>query len=105
MSKKRFLGCCVCVALVVLGIAACSKAPGPGSPGRIDAASMRPIGTVDERFQSYNIEMVEVIGGRFWGSERESDRSAILGCFLDRADGDEFNVSHGDPLGLQEQVA
>jgi hypothetical protein len=39
------------------------------------------------------------------GSERESDRSAILGCFLDSADGDEFNVSHGDPLGLQEQVA
>ena len=27
---------------------------------------MPPIGTVDERFQSYNIEMVEVIGGRFW---------------------------------------
>jgi heparanase 1 len=23
-------------------------------------------GPVDERFQSYNIEMVEVIGGRFW---------------------------------------
>jgi hypothetical protein len=24
------------------------------------------IGTVDERFQSYNVEMVEVTGGRFW---------------------------------------
>jgi hypothetical protein len=24
------------------------------------------VGTVDERFQSYNIEMVEVTGGRFW---------------------------------------
>ena len=29
-------------------------------------ASMARIGTVDERFQSYNIEMVEVTGGRFW---------------------------------------
>jgi hypothetical protein len=29
-------------------------------------ASMTRIGTVDERFQSYNIEMVEVTGGRFW---------------------------------------
>lgn len=29
-------------------------------------ASMRAIGTVDGRFQSYNIEMVEVTGGRFW---------------------------------------
>src|SRR5215212_7179373 len=24
------------------------------------------VGTVDERFQSYNVEMVEVTGGRFW---------------------------------------
>jgi heparanase 1 len=29
-------------------------------------SSMPRIGTVDERFQSYNIEMVEVTGGRFW---------------------------------------
>jgi len=32
----------------------------------LDPAKMPAIGTVDERFQSYNIEMVEVIGGRFW---------------------------------------
>ena len=32
----------------------------------LDAAKMPRIGTVDERFQSYNIEMVEVIGGSFW---------------------------------------
>ena len=31
----------------------------------LDPAKMPTIGTVDERFQSYNIEMVEVIGGRF----------------------------------------
>ena len=29
-------------------------------------ATMARIGTVDPRFQSYNIEMVEVTGGRFW---------------------------------------
>ncbi len=29
-------------------------------------STMQKIGTVDLRFQSYNIEMVEVIGGRFW---------------------------------------
>jgi hypothetical protein len=28
--------------------------------------TMARIGTVDERFQSYNVEMVEVTGGRFW---------------------------------------
>jgi heparanase 1 len=32
----------------------------------LDPAKMARLGTVDERFQSYNIEMVEVIGGRFW---------------------------------------
>jgi heparanase 1 len=32
----------------------------------LDPAKMPAIGTVDEQFQSYNIEMVEVIGGRFW---------------------------------------
>ncbi|MEA2889468.1 MAG: hypothetical protein QOI05_261 [Bradyrhizobium sp.] len=32
----------------------------------IDPTNMPRVGTVDERFQSYNIEMVEVTGGRFW---------------------------------------
>jgi hypothetical protein len=32
----------------------------------LDPAKMPAIGKVDERFDSYNIEMVEVIGGRFW---------------------------------------
>ena len=27
---------------------------------------MQRIGTVDERFQSYNVEMLEVTGGKFW---------------------------------------
>src|SRR5690349_23493075 len=66
MNQNTLLGGCARVAFVALGITACTKAPAPGSPGRIDATSMRRIGTVDERFQSYNIEMVEVVGGRFW---------------------------------------
>ena len=32
----------------------------------VTPATLPRIGTVDERFQSYNIEMVEVTGGRFW---------------------------------------
>jgi hypothetical protein len=43
---------------------ACSVALA-GEPS-IKPANMLRIGTVDERFQSYNIEMVEVTGGRFW---------------------------------------
>lgn len=32
----------------------------------ITPSAMRRIGTVDERYQSYNVEMLEVTGGRFW---------------------------------------
>ena len=32
----------------------------------VTAAKMPRIGTIDQRFQSYNVEMVEVTGGRFW---------------------------------------
>jgi hypothetical protein len=38
---------------------------GAGAP-IIAPSNLARIGTVDERFQSYNIEMVEVTGGRFW---------------------------------------
>jgi hypothetical protein len=39
-------------------------------PVKLDPAHMRRVGRVDERFQSYNIEMVEVTGGRFWAPYR-----------------------------------
>jgi len=32
---------------------------------KINLSDMKQIGTVDERFQSYNVEMVEVVGGEF----------------------------------------
>lgn len=41
--------------------------PGAGKAAEIVApAELRAIGTIDARFQSYNVEMVEVTGGRFW---------------------------------------
>jgi heparanase 1 len=40
-------------------------------------STMPRLGTVDERFQSYNIEMVEITGGRFWKPYRsKADSSA-----------------------------
>ena len=32
----------------------------------IEPAQLRVVGKVDERFQSYNVESVEVTGGNFW---------------------------------------
>ncbi len=45
----------------------------------LDPAKMPIIGTVDEHFQSYNIEMVEVIGGRFWKPYRSHTTIADTG--------------------------
>ena len=44
-------------------------------------SSMPRIGTVDQRFQSYNIEMVEITGGRFWKpyQSRADDAPAASG--------------------------
>ena len=66
MTKNRFLEFIMAVHLTVFGIAGCSSAPRNASPSALDPATMQRIASVDERFQSYNIEMVEVIGGRFW---------------------------------------
>ncbi len=43
-----------------------SAAPTGVSPDVIDPARMPRVDSVDPRFQSYNVEMVEVTGGRFW---------------------------------------
>lgn len=42
-----------------------SSAP-ESSSVTLDPANMPRVGTVDERFQSYNVEMIEVTGGKFW---------------------------------------
>jgi heparanase 1 len=55
-----FCGCLMSAVLVASAHAETLNIP------MIAPAGMRRIGTVDQRFQSYNIEMVEITGGRFW---------------------------------------
>jgi heparanase 1 len=46
---------------------------------QLNPSTMQRVGSVDPRFQSYNVEMVEVIGGRFWkpyGSNKSATASA-----------------------------
>src|SRR5665213_1757133 len=48
-------------------------------PANISPKTMNKVGSVDERFQSYNIEALEVTGGRFWkpyGSDGDSGKRA-----------------------------
>ncbi|MGB8030422.1 MAG: hypothetical protein WCF30_12260 [Terracidiphilus sp.] len=66
MLKRGGIVAVASAALAVLGVTACSKtSSGPPQPA-LTPATMSRIGTVDERFQSYNVEMLEVTGGNFW---------------------------------------
>jgi heparanase 1 len=45
------------------------------TPILLAPATMKRVGTVDERYQSYNVEMLEVTGGKFWKPYKEIGKS------------------------------
>ena len=47
-------------------MAALSSAVSLPVAAQLNPSTMPRTGSVDPRFQSYNVEMVEIIGGRFW---------------------------------------
>ncbi|MCP3464168.1 hypothetical protein [Bradyrhizobium sp. CCGUVB23] len=63
----------ICVALLV----AIACRPVCASELSFSPANMKAIGTIDVRFQSYNVEMVEVTGGRFWKPYPRSLRANV----------------------------
>lgn len=66
-----WLGASAVLAMVPCGAIAAEM---PASPK--DLKSLPRIGTIDERYQSYNIEMVEVTGGRFWKPYDSTEKAA-----------------------------
>jgi len=58
MTKRMILA----LSLAPLMLAGCNTGPSDG----LGLSGLQALGTVDERFQAYNVEMVEVTGGRFW---------------------------------------
>src|SRR5262249_25948705 len=52
--------------IVAAGLAAGCASCAAAQTVALAPASMPRIGTVDTRYQSYNVEMIEVTGGRFW---------------------------------------
>ena len=63
------LGLSVLVAIVLMCTFAGCATTGNYKNGlatMLSPSSMPRIGTIDERFQSYNVEMLEVTGGNFW---------------------------------------
>ena len=62
------------VAIAILSIAlsstACQRTQDPATVSNtshpVAATTLAPVGTVDDRYQSFNVEMLEVTGGKFW---------------------------------------
>lgn len=128
----RWLLPAVAAGLAVAVLAACSSGdstsssstttstnPAAGDAPKADvvlSASKQPIAKLDPRFQSYNIEMVEVTGGQFWqpydagtgkvtrppldlSSERLRNLAKGLGPVYVRVSGSWANATYFDPTG------
>lgn len=68
-SPLHHIGPAAVLAAMLAGCAAVPEAEEKVAPPMAQAgpyATLPAIGQVNERFQSYNVEMVEVTGGRFW---------------------------------------
>jgi heparanase len=59
---RKFLPVTSCLVMGVIVSAAATDS----TPISLAPSSTARIGTVDSRFQSYNIEMLEITGGDFW---------------------------------------
>ena len=66
MKRKRAVQFSVGVALAVAATVLLGARAGDAQSFALAPSTMPRIGAVSERYQSYNVEMVEVIGGRFW---------------------------------------
>ena len=64
---SKFVHAQFCCAIVALMLVLASVSPQVRAQTvSVDPAKLPRIGTVDERFASYNIELAEVTGGNFW---------------------------------------
>ena len=67
LSKTRGAICCRLFLLSTAPFLSMFAAVAQETPAlKLDPSAMPKLGTVDPRYLSYNIEMVEVTGGRFW---------------------------------------
>jgi hypothetical protein len=66
MQRKLDVPFALIALLAGLGVATCTSSAQGTPSSSIDPGRLPRVGAIDERFQSYNIEMVEVTGGRFW---------------------------------------
>jgi heparanase 1 len=97
--NTRDIGCLLIVITTTLANSGCSKMPAGPPAVSITPASMQQIASVDERYQSFNIEMIEVTGGRFWKPYRDIE-ALLKNQATPKADG---AVPAGMDPGLYQQ--
>ena len=66
MSKARTIGLYASAALASFSAAVGGASPARAQPVPVAPATLPPVTTIDERYLSYNVEMAEVMGGKFW---------------------------------------
>ena len=71
-SIRRISKVYASMAVTALGFAASDRA----GAATITPSALAQLTTIDERFQSYNVEMAEVIGGNFWKPYAKGKRAA-----------------------------
>jgi heparanase len=54
------------ILMTVLGASGCKQGARETKSGALAVPQMARVGVIDERYQSYNVEMLEVTGGKFW---------------------------------------
>jgi hypothetical protein len=60
------MGCVLRSLFLIGGAVVCVRGASIAGSGSLDPSTMKKIATIDERYQSYNVEMAEVTGGSFW---------------------------------------
>jgi heparanase len=66
MKRRRIVDLSARSALAILAAALLRPSPSGAQSVSLAPSTMPRVGAVSERYQSYNVEMVEVTGGRFW---------------------------------------
>jgi heparanase 1 len=97
--SKRDVGFFLAVIMAMLANSGCSKVPVGPPAVSITPVSMQRIASVDERYQSFNIEMIEVTGGRFWKPYKDIE-GLLKKQAAPKADG---SVPAGMDPGLYQQ--
>ena len=66
MHSRTTLAAVAALAFGILAVAASGPQTVGAASATLTPSTLPRLGTVDARYQSYNVEMAEVIGARFW---------------------------------------